>query len=102
VSVDQSAVDVEEDGGGVFVWGAHHGYRAGEINDNRTLMPKSSAVIHRSLHEGEAFLDWVKYRLRRHREAGLYYIQPYRGHGTADDLYISMQNLPSTSPRIRL
>jgi phosphatidate phosphatase APP1 len=52
-------------------------------------MPRDSNLINRAFSEAEAAFDWVKYRLRKRREPGRFHIQPYRGHGTADFLYLS-------------
>lgn len=46
-------------------------------------------MLNRALGEAEAAFDWLKHRRRRHRQQGCYHIQPYRGHGTAETLYIS-------------
>lgn len=52
-------------------------------------MARLDRILQRTFGEGEALLDWMKYRARRRREPGRFHIQPYRGHGTADTLYLS-------------
>src|SRR5690606_15057618 len=55
----------------------------------RKRMPGEYRLLNRALGEAEAAFDWLKHRRRRHRQQGCYHIQPYRGHGTAETLYIS-------------
>ncbi|MEX2582451.1 MAG: phosphatase domain-containing protein [Gemmatimonadota bacterium] len=45
--------------------------------------------MNRAFGEAEAAFDWVKHHLRKRRDPGIYHVQPYRGHGTADSLYVS-------------
>jgi len=52
-------------------------------------MPRSRKLIHRAIGEAEAALDWVKYRARRRPGAGRFHVQAYRGHGTAEAIYLS-------------
>jgi phosphatidate phosphatase APP1 len=52
-------------------------------------MPRESHILRRMLGESEALLDWAKYRFRRRRAPGHYHIQAYRGHGTAERLFLS-------------
>jgi phosphatidate phosphatase APP1 len=52
-------------------------------------MSREGELINRALGEAEAAFDWLKYRIRQKREPGRYHIQPYRGHGTAEMLYLS-------------
>lgn len=52
-------------------------------------MSREGELINRALGEAEAAFDWVKYRIRQRREPGRYHIQPYRGHGTGEMLYLS-------------
>jgi phosphatidate phosphatase APP1 len=52
-------------------------------------MPPKRSFFHRGLGEAEAAFDWLKYRIRRRRQPGQFHIQPYRGHGTTEALYLS-------------
>jgi phosphatidate phosphatase APP1 len=52
-------------------------------------MPPTRSLLHRGLGEAEAAFDWLKYRIRRRRQPGQFHIQPYRGHGTTEALYLS-------------
>lgn len=52
-------------------------------------MSRYVALLQRAFGEAEAILDWLKYRSRKRREPGRYHIQPYRGHGTGDNLFLS-------------
>ncbi|HUE97230.1 MAG TPA: phosphatase domain-containing protein [Longimicrobiaceae bacterium] len=60
-------------------------------------MPRFDSLLHRAFGEAEAIVDWMKYQMGHRRAPGDYHIQPYRGHGTAETLYISgrvFQGLP--------
>jgi phosphatidate phosphatase APP1 len=50
---------------------------------------RTTDLLDRGLVEAEAAIDWLKYHLRQRRAPGRFHIQPYRGHGTANRLYIS-------------
>ncbi len=52
-------------------------------------MSRRGELINRAVSEVEAVLDWMKYRRRRGGGERAYHIQPYRGHGTKDRLYVS-------------
>jgi phosphatidate phosphatase APP1 len=52
-------------------------------------MRDERSLLDRVFGEAEAAFDWARYGRRRKREPGIYHIQPYRGHGTNDRLYIS-------------
>jgi phosphatidate phosphatase APP1 len=52
-------------------------------------MARESDLLRRLIGESEAMFDWAKYRLRRRRDPGQYHIQPYRGHGTPERLFVS-------------
>ena len=52
-------------------------------------MSREGELLNRALGEAEAAFDWLKYRTRQKREPGQYHIQAYRGHGTAEMLYLS-------------
>ena len=50
---------------------------------------KAERLFHRAFGEAEAIFDWMKYHTGPRRRPGEYHIQPYRGHGTEERLYIS-------------
>lgn len=52
-------------------------------------MSRRNRILTRTVGEAEAILDWWKHRRRNRQESGRYHIQAYRGHGTADQLYVS-------------
>src|SRR5690606_14213244 len=52
-------------------------------------MRSERSFIVRLLGEAEAAIDWAKYHIRPRRQPGVYHIQPYRGHGTAEELHLS-------------
>jgi phosphatidate phosphatase APP1 len=52
-------------------------------------MNRDWTLLRRIVGETEAAIDWAKYHVRRRREPGVYHIQPYRGHGTAEVLHLS-------------
>jgi phosphatidate phosphatase APP1 len=55
----------------------------------KRAMAREYGLLHRAFGEAEAAFDWVKYGTRKRREPGCFHIQPYRGHGTTERLYIS-------------
>lgn len=52
-------------------------------------MPSASWLFNRTVDEAEAILDWWKHHRRNQDDSDRFHIQSYRGHGTADQLYIS-------------
>ena len=52
-------------------------------------MSRGNWILNKTVDEAEAILDWMKHRRRNRDEPERYHIQAYRGHGTADLLYIS-------------
>lgn len=52
-------------------------------------MSRENRILTRTIGEAEAILDWLKTRRRNRGEPIRYHIQAYRGHGTADQLYLS-------------
>lgn len=52
-------------------------------------MSRGNWILNKTVGEAEAILDWLKHRRRNRDAPERYHIQAYRGHGTADQLYIS-------------
>lgn len=52
-------------------------------------MSSGIRILNRTVGEAEAILDWWKHRRRNRGLLDRYHIQAYRGHGTADKLYVS-------------
>lgn len=52
-------------------------------------MSRTNEVLNRAFGEAEAAVDWILNQVSGRERDGIYHIQPYRGHGTSDEIYIS-------------
>ncbi|MQA89704.1 MAG: DUF2183 domain-containing protein [Gemmatimonas sp.] len=62
---------------------------ASGVSRSGSSMANGYGVLHRALAEAGAALEWLKYGRRKRHQSDRYHIQPYRGHGTANYLYLS-------------